>query len=323
MYLQYIDEFINAVSSKEESLSGAETLELENKASSILKGFISGRLEVFDHGTYNMEFVVLAPSVYSVDYPSTVYFDTFFQKKVALRMVYSYIHKEYDIINSPEGSMPDMANYLDYITPQIIDSLELFHDFFSRDEQGQEMILYRIRSHKELYSEKGISRAIEGLFTVEEELSYIASMLQHLKSDENLRLYYGSGRDMMEADITRMLAEKSAVKSMLKMKSQFQQEFQNENAYPEIFLKNGFRLFDYLMKNHLSSGKGYQSDIAFFYRRMVHDNFIHAKQQSFKDFLEKAYPEIEPMGKLKLLIDVSSERREQIYSSSKLSIGLK
>lgn len=91
----------------------------------------------------------------------------------------------------------------------------------------------------------------------------------------------------------------------------------------EVFHPHGFILFDYLVKNHLSFGSGYQSEIAFFYRKMVYDGLIHAKQIPFKNFLEKVYPDLEPLGKIKQLNDIRTEKREQIYTTAIRVNGLK
>ncbi len=55
---------------------------------------------------------------------------------------------------------------------------------------------------------------------------------------------------------------------------------------------NGFALWEHLMENYVSKGRGRTSDIAFFYRRMSDsERFIYQPQEVFKKWFKKVYGE--------------------------------
>ena len=217
-----------------------------------------------------------------------------------------------------------MANYLIFIKGQIEDSLNLFLEFFRNDEAEQERVLCAIKNLRYLYSEEGIQKYLEICCdTIQDQIYYLESLMFNFKQDEELGVYFGSEKGIFESSVQRILMAKSAEKQLSGMKHEIKEQFENSNSNLEIFHPNGFILFDYLVNHHLSSGSGYQSDIAFFYRKMVYDGLIHAKQIPFKNFLEKVYPDLEPLGKIKQLNDISTEKREQIYTTAKRVNGLK
>jgi hypothetical protein len=312
----FVSQFLKEVKEVENSLSENEIKELEGKARDLLNALSLKNFAIHDPGTYAMIFIV---------FPGPVYFSTFFHIKEALKMLLSFIEKEDFYLDLPENELSDMVNYMMLIKEKIQDSLQIFSRFFDQEKSEQERILYARKNLRWMYSEKGIEAQIGGLFeSIDEEISYVASLLQDLKSDEVFRLYFGTERDLMETVVNRMMAEKSAKKALLKMKSQIQQNFDESHLHLHIFRENGFRLFDYLMKNHLSSGLGWQSDVSFFYRMMKkRDELIHGSQKLFKEFLAKEYDLPEPMGKFKLWNGINTEKRNQIYSSAMRSIGLK
>lgn len=61
--------------------------------------------------------------------------------------------------------------------------------------------------------------------------------------------------------------------------------------YPNIFNPNGFLTFDLIFRDQKQSGKGVQSDIIYFYHRLIKDGLIHAKVEVFKTWFEKMYPD--------------------------------
>ncbi|MGI0105665.1 hypothetical protein [Salinimicrobium sp. WS361] len=82
--------------------------------------------------------------------------------------------------------------------------------------------------------------------------------------------------------------------------------------HSHIFAHNGFKLFQYLLKNSTFKNSR-QSDIAYFYWRMYNEEekYIHVRPERFKDWFFKEYQEI--LGKLKTLDLVESTDRNNAY----------
>ncbi|MGM0944920.1 MAG: hypothetical protein ACQEW9_07020 [Bacteroidota bacterium] len=290
--------------------------ELKAKASNLIDAVCQKRLIVHDPGTFAMLFIIG---------PSPIYLNDFFQYKSAIKMLLSFLETEECYFEVIDNRLAEMVEYVTLLKVNLRKSYEVFDYFFKQDQEEQERILFTIKNLRWMYSREGILKQIGGLFeSVEEELSYISNLLQDLKSDANFVLFFGKERDNFEAEINQLLAEKSAEKALLSIQGKIKENYDEVNSYPDIFKPNGFRLFNYLMKNHLTSGKGWQSDVSFFYRVMEErDQLIHAKQKRFKEFLADEYPYLEPMGKFKVWNDINTEKRRQAYLSAKSAIGLK
>jgi hypothetical protein len=311
-----VNKFLSEVKEVEGDYSGEEISALKKKVYELIEALCSQRLILHDPGTYALAFISV---------PGPVYFQTFFQVKSALKMLLSLIEKEDFYLDLPEKELPEMVNYVIWIKNEIEVSNRLFSHFFKQDNEEQERIQIAIKNTRWLYSDGGIQKQFEILAgTIEDEISFISGYLQDLKSDENLHLFLGKEKDIFEIRINQLLAEKSSEKAVLKMQSQIKQDFAEANDKLHVFKPNGFRLFDFLIKNHLSSRRGWQTDVAFFFRMMKEkDKLIHGSQKSFLQFLEDEYDLPEPMGKFKLWNDIKDERRIKIYTSAKKAIGLK
>jgi len=310
------NKFLAEVKSVENEHSEQELLSLKRKANELIDAFCSRKLILHDSGTYALTFIVG---------PGPIYFQTFFQIKSALKMLLSFIEKENSNFDLPEKELTEKVNYVIWIKNEIQVSFRLFSHFFEQDNEEQERIQCVIKNTRWLYSMEGIQKQFE-IFegSIEDEISYLSDLLQDLKSDENLHLLFGKEKDIFEARTNQLLAEKSADKALLKIKDQIKEDFADVNAHLDIFKPYGFRLFDYLMKHHLSSGRGWQTDVAFFFRMMKEkDKLIYGSQKSFLKFLEEEYELPEPMGKIKLWNDIKDEKRIKIFTSSKKVIGMK
>lgn len=306
----FADKFVTEVSEVERGLTEKKIFDLKRKAGGLIDALCSKKLLIHDSGTYAMQFIVV---------PGPVYFDTFFQVNSALKMLLSFIEEE-----DCNLGLSDSANYLIRVKELIQESYGVFLSFFEQNKQEQERTLFAIKGTKWMYSIKGVMEQIGGLFeTIDDEISYVSGLLQDLKSEKHLQLYLGGEKDIFESDLTSLLAEKSAEKALLKVKTQIQDEFEKSNLWSNIFSREGFRLFDYLIKNHLSSGRGWKSEISFFFRMMEDGGLLKCDHEAFWDFLAEEYPDLEPMGKIKSLYMVDSDARRKIYSSAKKAIGLK
>jgi hypothetical protein len=312
----YIEKFLKEVKDRELSLSTKVINELEQKGEKIFKSLYEKGFFIHDSGTYAMLFIAGG---------GPVYFDSYFQTKSALKMVLSFIKNEDSYFDIPDSELVDMTNYLSHVGKELSDSYKLFRDFFERSLEVQEHVLCVIKNTEKMYSENEVRKVMLTFSdSIDEQIDYLSSLLRDFKVDEDLTLFYGMGKAFMESDLEKMLAEKSAEKAVASLKWQMQQNFDESHLHLHIFRENGFRLFDYLMNNHLSSGIGWQSDVSFFYRMMEkREKLIHGSQKLFKEFLAKEYDLPEPMGKFKLWNDINTEKRNQIYSSAMRSIGLK
>lgn len=87
--------------------------------------------------------------------------------------------------------------------------------------------------------------------------------------------------------------------------------------HPGIFNLNGYLVFDYLMKNQKRSGRGVVTDINYFYLRMVTDRFIHAKEEEFKKWFGKEYPDFPVLDRFHKMerIKAASQRIDRYKSA--------
>jgi len=83
--------------------------------------------------------------------------------------------------------------------------------------------------------------------------------------------------------------------------------------HSDIFTNNGFKLFDYLIKNSITENRGRKDDIAYFYRRMFDDKFLIARPVPFIAWFLLNYNE-ELGDKLKALYQVDNTIRKKEYS---------
>ncbi|NVJ46459.1 MAG: hypothetical protein HWE07_05000 [Cytophagia bacterium] len=311
-----VDQFLEKIKKNEKQHSEKDLLSLKEKAKELIDALCSKRLILHDSGTYAITFIVG---------PGPVYFHTFFQVKSALELLLAFIKKDDFYLDLPERGSIEMVNYIIDIKAEIINSLQLFAHFFKQDYDEQERIEFSIKNIRKLYSLENTQKMFEiHCDTIDDEISFLSGLLRDLKTDQNLYLFFGTEKIIFEERVNTLLVEKSAERALQKIQSQVEERFADVNSHLDIFKPNGFRLFDYLMKNHLSSGKGWQSDIAFFYRMMEErDGLIHAGQKRFRTFLENHYSHLEPMGKFKVWNDVDNEKRRNIYSAAKKAIGLK
>ncbi|MDI9309418.1 MAG: hypothetical protein QM535_04315 [Limnohabitans sp.] len=108
----------------------------------------------------------------------------------------------------------------------------------------------------------------------------------------------------------------------LKNKSIINQEIEilYLDKHTEIFSNNGFELFDYILKNHISEkGKsGRYADISYYYWRMHTNNpiYIHQRPEVFRNWFCQEYDD--NFEKIKTLNDVTDKKgnRATHYSNS-------
>lgn len=85
-------------------------------------------------------------------------------------------------------------------------------------------------------------------------------------------------------------------------------------VHPEIFINDGFALWDYLMENAIEKNYGRLSDIAYFYWRMFEesDQYIYQRPEVFKKWFKRVYRE--ELGQFATLTKVRTVKRDRAYS---------
>lgn len=89
-----------------------------------------------------------------------------------------------------------------------------------------------------------------------------------------------------------------------------------KEQHNHIFYNGGFKLFEYLLSNFVTDGRGRKSDIAYFYWRLYNDDrkFIHARPEPFKEWFSTQYQE--DIGKLKSLDVIKNPNRDNALSNA-------
>lgn len=87
-----------------------------------------------------------------------------------------------------------------------------------------------------------------------------------------------------------------------------------ENLHPTMFINDSFKLFEYILENHVSQNRGRINDISFYYWKMYNDNLIIQKPFPFQEWFSKNYSEV--IGKIQTLKAVSNTDRLKHYSTS-------
>lgn len=84
--------------------------------------------------------------------------------------------------------------------------------------------------------------------------------------------------------------------------------------YPEIFYPEGYLVFQKIMDDQVTEGRGIHSDIAFFYHKLNQKGLIHAKEEKFKTWFERIYPSFPTLGKFHSLdrIKETNSRKERL-----------
>ena len=90
----------------------------------------------------------------------------------------------------------------------------------------------------------------------------------------------------------------------------------NENLHSDVFKKNGFKLFDYILNNYVSNNRGRKSDLNFYYRKLYKEDYIieSCKPENFKYWYEVTFDD--DFGQIKTLDEVTTQIRNRDYSTS-------
>lgn len=202
-------------------------------------------------------------------------------------------------------------------------------DFFKQSEKQRVQISSEIRYQKNfsrIFNEYGLHNLedeLEGLDTNQEKAEAINKYIFEFEMSQEAKEYLPANILIAKNMLAKLFFD---VDSGNGLEKEVEENLKKADDRMDIFNRYGFRLFDYLMKNHLSTGIGRQSDVAFFYRVMNErekEPFIHVKQTPFKLFVHKEYSGFDVDWKFKGWDDINTEKRRQAYSSSKSAIGLK
>lgn len=86
--------------------------------------------------------------------------------------------------------------------------------------------------------------------------------------------------------------------------------------HESVFKNDGFRLFGYIMDNHVRIGRGRKADIAYYYGRMHKDKYIHRTPEYFKVWFQEKYPDEDYLGKFRPLHNLKDVDRDNKYLQS-------
>lgn len=317
MIEKHVNWFVDEVQKHREKYESADSVELSEKITRILKAFIFKNLRLQNPRTYSLTFT---ENYVPID------LDSLHQTRCALATLIDLI-VDAEFLTLPYSKDPRSTLYYSRTERDIRDSFEVFEELFHNYPGQIDAILKDLNQYLKLLSEEGLEeklRMIDG--GLENEIIYLENLQDHVLTLDNFKLFYGNEGDVMIARLQRLLNSKVSKKELLSLQDEIRRNIEVENAFSDIFTPNGFRLFDYLMQNHLSTGIGRLSDVAFFYRMMNEREMvplIHAKQTPFKLFVNKKYSGFEPDWKFKSWNVVNTEKRRQAYSTAKSVIGLK
>ncbi|ERM80315.1 hypothetical protein P872_13870 [Rhodonellum psychrophilum GCM71 = DSM 17998] len=317
MVEKHVNKFLEEVQKHSDKSIQNEINELRTKAVEILEAFIFKNLKLQNPRTYSLIF--LNNSI-------PIELQSLHQVKCALVMLLNLID-DGEFLDLPNSREANSVIFYSKTEKIIRESFDVFEELFSNYPGQMDAIVKDLNRYSQILSEEGLSERLNKLGAgLEDEIEYLKNILEDVLTWDDFRLYYGNDAAVMIATLQRLIASKIAKRELLGVTGEIKKNLEDENYRLDIFSPNGFRLFDYLMKNHLTTGTGWQSDIAFFYRMMKEmekNPFIHVTQKSFNLFLADKYPELEAMGKYKVWFDVDTVKRQQAYSAAKSAIGLK
>lgn len=87
-----------------------------------------------------------------------------------------------------------------------------------------------------------------------------------------------------------------------------------ENKHPNMFINGSFKLFEYILNNHITENRGRINDISFYYWKMYNDNYIIQKPYPFVEWFTKLY-NVESF-QIKTLNTTQNPNRLKHYSNS-------
>lgn len=87
-----------------------------------------------------------------------------------------------------------------------------------------------------------------------------------------------------------------------------------ENKHPNMFVNDSFKLFEYILNNHITENRGRINDISFYYWKMYNDNYIIQKPYPFVEWFTKLY-NVESF-QMKTLNTTQNSDRLKHYSNS-------
>ena len=88
----------------------------------------------------------------------------------------------------------------------------------------------------------------------------------------------------------------------------------NQNEHNHIFSNNGFKLFEYLMKNFVTQKRGHQRDVLFCYHKLFNNDpkLIHQRTQPFLDWYNASYEN--EINQTLTYPQIRTDKREKLYS---------
>ncbi|MGV0969455.1 MULTISPECIES: hypothetical protein [unclassified Empedobacter] len=98
-------------------------------------------------------------------------------------------------------------------------------------------------------------------------------------------------------------------------KIDYKKRFKKE-LHQQIFVNNGFLLFEYILNNYVSENKGRKADLNFYYRKLYKAGYIieSCEPKYFRDWYEITFND--DFGQIKTISEVYTDNRNTYYDTS-------
>lgn len=317
MIEKHVQKFIEEVQKFQYQSFPIDTNELRAKAVTLLEGFIFKNLKITNPGSYSL--------IFSVNF-IPVELHSLHQVKCALAMLIDLIG-DGEYLDLPYSNELNSSKYFSRTEKSIRESFDVYEELFSKYPGEIDAIVKDLNRYAARLSEEGL---IDRLRKFDDdliaEIDYLENLLEDILTWDDFRLYYGNEADVMVARLQRIISSKISKRSLLQFKDQIRKDNEEENAFPEFFAKNGFRLFDYLLQKEVRIGHGFQADVIHFFRLMEEDELVKMGDTQFKIWFGKKYPDQEWIGRMRKLEEFNGTKdlaRERIYREAKRLFGFK
>tara|TARA_R110000850_G_scaffold277021_1_gene421431 strand:- start:9 stop:959 length:951 start_codon:yes stop_codon:yes gene_type:complete len=307
MIANHVSKFLEEVQKTGEKKSEKDLTELKAKVTQALEAFISKNLRLQNPNTYSLVFThTYIP----------IEFNTLNQTRNVLSVLLDLI-KEGEYLELPFSKEVHSEIYYSKTEKNIRESYEVFEELFSNYPGRIDAIVKDMNRYVHFLSEQGLSEQLN-VFRgdLKGEIEYLENLLEDILSWDDFRLYYGNEADIMIARLQRLLSAKIARLEIVGAREDIEKDHELENAFPEIFAPNGYRLFDSLVKIIVKKGHGFQAEVGHFFRLMEYDSYAKKGDTRFLDWFAKEYrnyPELSRIRLLKDFVGPSHEARERRY----------
>ncbi|WP_425636045.1 hypothetical protein ACPUEN_11665 [Algoriphagus yeomjeoni] len=317
MIEKHVNKFLEEVQKYGEKKSEKDLAELKVKATQILEAFIFKNLRLQNPNTYSLAF--------THNY-IPIEFDALNHTRSALSSLLDLI-KEGEYLELPYSREVRSAIYYSKTEKSIRESFEVFEELFSKYPGQIDAVFKDLNRFAKILSQEGLSKRLEKFGgDLNSEIDYLERLQEDVLTWDDFRLFYGNESDLMAARLQRLLSAKIARQEMVGARGDIEKNHDLENAFPEIFAPNGYRLFDSLVKIIVKKDHGFQAEVGHFFRLMEYDSYAKKGDTRFMDWFAGNYPNFPELIRMRLLkefVGPSHEARERRYYDVKHQLKLK